>query len=521
MGHFVHGFTPGRAERPAGLEYREKTFRAVPWRPAEHSKPVNEQRPNFLLVYTDQQRHDAVGANGNEVIRTPHIDALAYSGTNFRQMYAASPNCMPSRAAFATGRYPHVNGVRWNGMRLPAGEVTFIQQLADAGYDTVLYGKLHLSPHQLRRGDDPTFGFGIANIAENLRPHAYSAYRDWLRANYPEQVNDTRTVTYDEGLQVWVPALPAEAHFSSWAGNEMVSFLQSNPREPFFATISFVDPHHPFAPPEPYASMYDPLEVPQPAYTPRELEDKPPHFLDGHTGRVDQVLGLAAGSLSAAGLPASRVDLRHVDQSLWGRLIAHYYGMVTLIDDQVGRVMTALGDLAERTIVIFMSDHGELLGDHGLLFKGPHHYDCLLRVPTIIRIPGAPAQQVSGLAEQIDVASTILELAGVEPAAGMQGNSLVDTLFGRVTAGRESVLVERTDLYWELDMRTLRTEQWKLTHYAGKRFGELIDLVNDPGELVNRWDDPEYRQVKADLLAELLDRLVTSEPAVPSLTALA
>lgn len=484
---------------------------------------MSEQRPNFVLVYTDQQRFDAVGANGNEVIQTPHIDALAHAGVNFRNMYVASPNCMPSRAAFATGRYPHVNGVRWNGMRLPTDEVTFMQQLVSAGYDTALYGKLHLWPHQSRRKDDPTFGFGIANIAENLRPHAYSAYREWLAANYPDHVGDTRAVTYDDTLQIWVPALPAEAHFSTWAGSETVRFLESKPREPFFATISFVDPHHPFAPPEPYASMYDPKDVPQPAYTPGELNDKPLHFMDGHTGRVDQVLGLAAEKLASAGLPVARADLRSVDSSTWGRLIAHYYGMITLLDDQVGRVMTALEStgLADRTTVIFMSDHGELLGDHGLLFKGPHHYDCLLRVPTIIRVPGSPPRQVDGLTEQIDVASTILELAGLEPAVGMQGISLVDTLRDNPYTGRDSVLVERTDLYWELDMRTLRTEQWKLTHYAGREFGELIDLANDPAELVNRWDDPAYREVKAELTAELVDRMAASEPRIPALPDLA
>ncbi len=479
------------------------------------------ERPNFLLVYTDQQRFDALGVNGNSVIQTPHTDALARTGSNFRNMYAASPNCMPSRAAFATGRYPHVNGVRWNGMRLPAHEVTFMQRLADAGYDTVLYGKLHLSPHQSRRGDDPTFGFGIANIAENLRPHAHSAYRDWLSANYPDHVDDARLVTYDDSLQVWVRSLPAEAHFSSWAGNEMVSFLESGPREPFFATVSFVDPHHPFAPPEPYASMYDPGDVPQPSYTPGELDDKPPHFLDAHVGKVDLVLGLAANRKGVGSLPRTRADLRQVDAEMWGRLVAHYYGMVTLIDDQVGRVMAALGDLADRTVVIFMSDHGELLGDHGLLFKGPHHYDCLLRVPTIIRVPGAPPRQVDGLVEQIDITSTILELAGIEPAAGMQGTSLVDTLLGHPGEGRESVLVERTDLYWELDMRTVRTAQWKLTHYAGREFGELFDLANDPGELVNRWDDPAYRTVRSDLVSHLVDRMAASEPPIPALTDLA
>ena len=478
-----------------------------------------DRRPNFLLIYTDQQRFDALGANGNNVIRTPFTDRLAAEGVNFTNTFVASPNCMPSRAAFATGRYPHVNGVRWNGIPLPRSETTFMEVLAKAGYETALYGKLHLRPHQSRERTDPTFGFGIANIAENLRTHAYSAYRDWLAANYPDYVDDGRAVTFDEGLQVFVPRLPAEAHFSTWAGNETVRYLEAGPREPFFLTTSFVDPHHPFAPPEPYASMYDPKDVPQPAFVPGELDDKPPHFLDGHFGRVDQVLGYAAERDDSAGIPVTRIDLSRVPELLWGRLVAHYYGMISLIDDQVGRAMAALErtGLADRTIVIFMSDHGELLGDHGLLFKGPHQYDALLRVPTIVRLPSAEARSltVEGLVEQIDLTPTILELAGLQPPGGMQGIAITDVLRGDGLAGRESVLVERRDLYWGLDMRTLRTERWKLTHYAGESFGELFDLQEDPGEIVNLWADPGYRGVRAELTATLVERMAQAEAPVP------
>jgi arylsulfatase len=476
-------------------------------------------RPNFLLIYTDQQRYDAVGANGNEAIRTPHTDRLAAEGANFANMFVASPNCMSSRAAFATGRYPHVNGVRWNGMALPRSETTFMQTLAEAGYETALYGKLHLWPHQSRSADDPTFGFGIANIAENLRTHAHSAYREWLAEHYPDYTDDARAVTYDDALQVYVPRLPAEAHFSTWAGDETVRYLESRPREPFFLTMSFVDPHHPFAPPEPYASMYDPRDVPQPAYTPGELDDKPPHFMDGHLGRVDQVIGRAAEREDSAGIPVTRVDLSAVSPASWRRLVAHYYGMVTLIDDQVGRALAALehAGLADRTIVIFMSDHGELLGDHGLLFKGPHQYDALLRVPTIVRLPGPDARPVTidGLVEQIDLTATILELAGLTPSRALQGTPVTAALRGAAPAGRESVLVERRDLYWDFDVRTLRTERWKLTHYAGHAFGELFDLQEDPGEIVNRWDDPGCRGVRADLTAALVERMAQAEAPVP------
>jgi arylsulfatase len=482
-------------------------------------------RPNVVLVYTDQQRYDTLGANGNEVIRTPNLDRLAGEGVSLDNVFVASPNCMPSRAAFATGRYPRINGVRWNGIKLPTSERTFMQVLQENGYRTALWGKLHLWPHQTRTETDPTFGFGIANVAENLRAHAASAYRAWLPRVFPASAGNGRRTTYSDELQVWVPEAPAEASFSTWAANDAIGFLESSPPEPFFLTVSFVDPHHPFAPPEPYASMYDPADVPLPRFTAGELDDKPPHFLDGHVGRVDPVLGLAAGREGENDLPVGRVDLRQVDDRLWGRLVGHYYGMISLIDAQVGRLLASLREtgLDGRTIVIFTSDHGELLGDHGLLFKGPHHYDSLLKVPTIVRVPGErePGRRHGGLVEQIDLTSTILELCDVEPPPSMQGRSLVDALWGAGGTERESVLVERKDLYWFLDMKTLRTRDWKLTHYASKDFGELIDVRNDPDELVNLWDDPGCRAVKEELLAHLLERLSDSEDPTPGPVALA
>ena len=378
-----------------------------------------------------------------------------------------------------------------------------------------------------RRGarQNPTFGFGIANIAENLRAHAASSYREWLAREFPGHTRGGRRATYSDELQVWIPEAPAEASFSTWAAGEGIRFLETSPPEPFFLTVSFVDPHHPFAPPEPYASMYDPADVPLPRFTPGELDDKPPHFLDGHTGKVDPVLGLAAGQARQKDLPVGRVDLRQVDDRLWGRLVGHYYGMISLIDAQVGRLLSALREtgLDERTIVIFTSDHGELLGDHGLLFKGPHHYDPLLRVPAIVRVPGEPepGRRHGALVEQIDLTSSILALCDVEPPPSMQGHSLVDELWSGGRSSRESVLIERKDLYWCLDMKTLRTHDWKLTHYASADFGELIDLKNDPGELVNLWDDRGYRAVKDELLAHLLDRLSGSEDPIPSPVALA
>ena len=484
---------------------------------------MSEERPNILVIMTDQQRFDTLGINGNPVIRTPALDQLARDGVNLTNVFVQSPMCTPSRAAFATGRYPSVNGASWNGNGLALTERTFMQELADHGYQTALFGKLHLLPHTTRRPDDPTFGFQTAVIAENGRPVQVSAYSEWLRANWPEHYQPSRTKVYDETLQTYVSGRPAAAHFTTWAANETIAYLESRPAAPFFATMSVYDPHHPFDPPEPYAAMYDPAQVPLPPYHPGELDDKPPHFRAGREGRVNLIMGLV-DEPPKGGPDLVRKDLREVPEATWRQIVAHYYGMVSLIDDQVGRVLTTLAatGLAENTVVLFTSDHGELLGDHGLLFKGPHHYDALLRVPAIMRWPGVlPAGRVvDGLVELIDLPATILALAGVAPPPGMQGRSIVPLLMGETDQGRESVLVERQDAYWNLDLRTLRTRDRKLTVYAGESYGELYDLVADPGEIHNRWDDPAYAEDKQRLLHQLLSRVIEAADPLPERTAI-
>lgn len=479
-------------------------------------------RPNILLICTDQQRFDTLGCNGNPVIRTPNLDELARRGVSFDNLFVQSPMCSPSRASLATGRYPHTHRARWNGVKLPLTERTFMDVLRESGYHTALFGKLHLYPHSTRTHDDPTFGFETALMAEHPRPHWASAYRDWLRETYPQYEAEDRLRTYSDELEVWVPKRPEEAHYSTWVGNETERFLRSAPRQPFFAMMSFYDPHHPFDPPEPYASMYDPGDVPPPVRRAGELDDKPPHFLDTHLGRVNPIIGYTKGTIPA-GPSTPQPDLSKVTEAMWRRLIAHYYGMVSLIDKQVGRVMAALREsgLEDNTLVIFTSDHGELLGDHGLLFKGPHHYDCLLRVPTIVTWPGVipPGRRIGGLAELIDVAPTILEAARAEIPEGMQARSFMPLLRGESYREREGVLIDRNDLYWGLNMKTFRTSRWKLTYYQGKTYGELYDLEADPNEFVNLWNDPGYTRVKHELMIALLDRLIETDDTLPPQTA--
>lgn len=280
---------------------------------------------------------------------------------------------------------------------------------------------------------------------------------------------------------------------------------------PFFLWASFPDPHHPFRPPEPYARRYADADVPMPLRRPGELEDKPPLFrqyFDGLTRGAERHEGAGVDH------PGALTDDQLRD------IIRFTYGMISLVDDQVGRLLQELErlGLAENTVVCFTSDHGELLGDHGLICKGPFHYENLLRVPMLWRWPGRlpVGRRTDGLASLVDFAPTVLDLAGVPIPGEMQGRSLAPLLRGGTETHREGVLTEFQSSYrpW-LNLKTWRTDEWKLTYYASQPYGELYDLRNDPGEFVNLWDSPEHRDVRSRLLERLLEELVLTEPRTP------
>ena len=193
--------------------------------------------------------------------------------------------------------------------------------------------------------------------------------------------------------------------------------------------------------------------------------------------------------------------------------------MVSLVDENVGRVLAALKEqgLEEDTLVMFTNDHGEMLGDHGLLFKGPFHYDCLIKAPMIVSWPGVvpKGSRYTQITEHVDILPTLLDLAGVPAPNGVQGMSMAPILRGDAGAGRDCALTEFNCYDWGLMAKTITTREYKLTYYAGERFGELFDRVNDPDEFVNHWDDPEYARVKEQLLRRLLDRLIQTEDTLP------
>ena len=310
---------------------------------------------------------------------------------------------------------------------------------------------------------------------------------------------------YDGPPQVYPSKVNPRYHQSSWIADQAIELIQSTPSEqPFFLMCSFVDPHHPFDPPESYMKKYDPEKLSSPFYKEGELEDKPPQFSMHRTGH---------------GYGNEKYDYRKLTDLQWREIKSAYYGMITLIDENIGRILDVLeqNKMSEDTLILFTNDHGELLGDHGLLFKGPFMYDCLIKAPMIIRWPGVipSGSRYRQITEHVDIMPTILDLAGVPIPRGVQGTSMATIVRGDEGVGHEYALTEFSCYDWGLMCKTLTGKRYKLTYYAGEDFGELYDRKNDPNETQNLWEDPEYTLIKEQLMHKLLDRLIQTEDPLP------
>jgi len=491
---------------------------------------VSAKRPNILLITSDQQRADCVGFE-NAHIRTPHVDALARAGTRFSACITPNLVCQPSRASILTGLLPLTHGVWDNGVDLDpkVGERGFAGALSRAGYRTGFIGKAHFatkatfaatgSPEcrfsQARYGPGwrgPYMGFEHAELAvlghfENPcpleRPLA-GHYERWLYTRAPEEdVERLYRASLAPGVgaaQTWHSGLPVAWHSSSWIGDRAVEWLKENASNaPFCLWASFPDPHQPFDCPAPWSFQYDARSVRLPKHRARDLERRP----WWHKATLEGRPQLADAALFNVRAKMSRIP----DQSdaQLAEMTANYYGMISLIDHSVGRIVAALEDLelARDTLVIYTTDHGDMLGNHGMYLKGPWPYEDLLRVALVARGPGVAAGGV--VAEPVstlDLAATFCEYAGVAQPAALQGRSLRRLLGG--AGERRDVAYSEWHVHASrcgvgLKLRTVRTKTHKCTFELGSGAGELYDLANDPGEMDNRFDDPGCAKVRREL----------------------
>jgi len=492
-------------------------------------------RLNILLITSDQQHYSTLGSV-NPLLRTPALDDLARQGTRFDRAYCPNPTCSPTRASIITGLYPSVHGCWTLGTMLPLDTPTVGGYLAENGYATGLIGKAHFEPTRatpsqpsiesmprLRDLDfwksfhGPRYGFERFEVA---RMHADehlvgSHYALWMQER---GLNDWQAY-----FDPWPPRpdapkrrhrwdLPERFHYNVWTAERTIEHIDQCVSEgkPFFTWASFHDPHPPYLVPAPWDTMYRSDDMPIGRLQPGELQKLPPHF--GMTQGAD-----VDWSSYQQGEFANHGFHSHVhDDSALKQDMAIYYGMVSFMDQQIGAILKHLDEtgLADNTLVVFTSDHGHFLGQHGLIAKGAFHFEDVLRVPMIVRCPGRVPAGVHTTAMQslVDFTPTFLTATGLDVPASMQGVNQWEVWQGKVPRARDHVIVENRHTESTIHLRTMIQDRYKITVYRGHRYGELFDLLNDPDELVNLWDDPESAGIKSNMLQEFLSAEMEREP---------
>lgn len=492
--------------------------------------------PNIILIMTDQQRADSLGCTGNEVIKTPNIDNLAKQGAVFGNHFTPHQICSPSRSTLFSGLLARHHGLTRNGVALSEDTPLISHDLAEAGYRTHGVGKFHFQPilapveqampdsnafwtlPQSKDWNGPFYGFDTVDIliGESVSATKGGHYAKWLAETapgaaelyLPENALGPKPDDLDE---VWKAAIPEELHYNTWITDRACDFLAEQDNDtPFFLFVSYPDPHHPFSPPAPWCDMYDPDGVPAPRQKPGELGAMPSYILDGDREEASKSY---VDFLRNPGPPREQGFMQTTNrfsESSVRQAIAHTYGMVSMIDNCIGRLLTQLGaqGMSEDTLIIFTSDHGELLGDHGLIRKGPSPYRELLHVPLVIAGPSIAPGPRDGMTSHLDLRATLGDHLGLASQA-TDGLSFAPMLGNPRAKGQDTLVAEyhpRTRM--ETYNQTLMTDDWRLSIYPeNPDWGELFDLRNDPGEHRNLFfDDPhaETRKLLEDQLAREL-----------------
>ncbi len=470
------------------------------------------QRPNVLILYTDQQRWDALGVNDPEgVVQTPNLDRMAAQSTSFQRCYVQNAVCMPSRMSMLTSQYPSSLGIGCNGIPLPEDTLTVNKLFGLAGYRTANIGKLHFLPHANRDHREPHPDYGFDHLVLSDEPGCYAdAYLAWVarqnpeavpmvncglppaRAQWESQMNWPETSNPQPRTDIHANLTPFAADdslsHSAFVASETIDFLRANGSQPFFAIAGFYAPHPPLLPPQEYLDLYQRGAMRLP-----------------YLGDRDE--------------PA----LADFTAEHWRMLRQYYYAYVSQMDHHAGRILDELQALGldDNTIVVFTSDHGEHLGDHGRLGKGTPGYDSAARVPLLLRYPGhiTAGQTSTAFVEALDIVPTLLEFTRIQQPYVMQGRSLRPVLTGQSKEHRASVYCEHKEPL----RRTTRMVCNDSYMYCAvwDRQGqalsdELYDLASDPHQLNNVADQDDYREARMAMRGLLLERILDAENPTPT-----
>lgn len=462
------------------------------------------ERPNIILIITDQQRMDTIQALGNSHMETPNLDRLVREGVSFSNCHITAPSCVPSRASLFKGYYPHTTGVFKNG---DSWRHSWVEDLAAAGYSCINIGKMHTYPL------DTPAGFHERYVVENKDRFLIDRFYfdEWDKACHARGlVKQQRELyrqrsDYRERMGAFEWELPEDMHSDCFVGDLAKWWIGTKPvpQGPLFLQIGFPGPHPPFDPIPRYAESYLKKDLPLPQLDEEDLNNQPPAFkgMRVHNQEVDHD--------SVVHLPEPTREQLH-------RQRAYYYANVTMIDEKIGEIMDALEarGYLENSVVVFMSDHGEMLNDHGHIQKWTA-YDEVTRVPAIVWAPGRfqGDRTIDGLCQHMDLGPTLLDLAEVPYPDSMEARSLLPALQGEAWSPRPYVFAEhcRDGNLTETEFMTMiRSEDWKLVHFLDEPYGQLFDLKNDPREMRNLWDEPSAATRKSQLLHALQEWRIRS-----------
>jgi len=436
---------------------------------------------NLLFITTDQQRWDSLPCYGLDFMQTPHLDRLAREGLVFERAYTPAPLCVPARNSLLSGQWPSTTGVLSNNHSLDPSTPSWPTLLGEAGYLTAAIGKMHFIPFDNRQGF-------LERISAEDKRHTYlqDDFVKFLHNHGHERVHPTTNPGYFESLGAPVTPLPKRFHVDGFIGDQAAESLGRHGNEPFAAWVSFAGPHDPYDPPEELAGMYEDAPIPEPIGSRAGLAQKP---------RAQQT----AGAESVKN-PMFQIDPREATPEQYRRWRKHYYANISLIDEGIGKILAALeatGAL-ERTLIIFTSDHGDALGDHGLAYKS-FFYESMAHVPLIVRGPGVAAgQRCPALVSLLDLVPVFYRTCGVTPPSTLESADLTPLLADPTGTIRGVVYSEN------LGQTMVRDERYKYAHYADGDC-ELYDLATDPTEEHNLASEAAYQGAVTRLRALLLE----------------
>lgn len=490
---------------------------------------IKINKPNFLVFVADQMQSACLGCNGNPDVKTPNIDNLAEEGHSFKNAYCVNPICMPSRATLATGLTPRQHGCVCNGTGLPEDIPTVMQALSNNGYRTFSSGKIHLQPlgelaaegktiytkesrHLWQKGIinklENYYGFEKVYLADNHVNCTYGDYYNEMMQSHPDVIEkyDVSNAYYinEEAPASWRIDIPKGLHYNDRIADKCIEFIEETGKEkPFFIWCSFPDPHFPYVATKPYSEMYDP----------QKIQINPTYNITGDlTDRLAE----------------ERKKTRRLSESGIREITAQTYGAITHIDDCIGRVIEYLkqNGYYDNTVVIFLTDHGEYLGAQNLWGKSIWMREELIKVPFVIRLPQRYKCSEDKPVSLLDFAPTILDIAGISQSVMdirgyrfadrvyLPGESLLPYLKGEQELKDRPVLIEYDEDFHkgpEARVRTIVSMGYKLTLYGHCNEGILIDLSKDKDELCNLYDDPNYENIKGELVRQMVFELIRTD----------